>query len=591
MPKNLVPNQFDYSGIYVEGKRSQFRFNKPHLASFMSGMLVPMGDPIRVFPGTKLDLNINAVIRSNTMTVPPLDGMFVDIITVWIPDRIVWTHQPQFLGENDTTAWTQSNSYSYPSVAYYTFNDKMNMFFFGDSGYVRDGSTSLGNLSLYAHYGLFTKGLDSGAARLVDINMLAVRGYYAAWNHLFRDENYQRPVLFSKGDTGSSGEFGYLLRNYSVGESEGSVSFLTAWNGTFVDNKQLGSGFDSTMALLMPVNKFHDAFTSLLPQPQYGDAVTLPFGTSAPLIGSEDSYVINGYTAGDEILSGVRLSNATSTQVAIESFSRNPSTNLVADLSNATAVTINQFRTAVMTQRYLEALGRGGRRVPEFYEAIYNVKNSSVKCDYPQVLTRSRYILGVNQVVATADASGDGWTSRLGDTGAYSLTSIKNAPCCEQDFTEFGYVHIFYCVRSTNRYSQMIQEHFTRKVLLDEYNPYFDHIGDVNVPNYLVNSSAATAGNFGFQEAWWSERTQLGLAVGAVNKAYGSLAYWTLGEVFDSSLTTCTPGYLTFDPAIFNDVFVSDYDAYPQFIGDFLIHGKKVARMSQHSLPGIVGRI
>lgn len=583
MPKNLVPNQFDYSGIYVEGKRSQFRFNKPHLASFMSGMLVPMGDPIRVFPGTKLDLNINAVIRSNTMVVPPLDGIFIDIITVWIPDRIVWTHQPQFLGENDTTAWTQSNSYSYPSVELSTFNDDLYEIL---DEYAEDYSTSAANLFLAPHYGLYYhKLLSNYPAGSVSINTLAFRGYYAAWNHLFRDENYQRPVLFSKGDTGSFGEFGYFLRDYQFDSSNSVVGLIC---------DTLGDGLPAAMASLMPVNKFHDAYTSLLPQPQFGNAVELSLAT-------DDVPVMFKNTTSLDIPISTSLDTLTLLQKAsknggLASISADGSTatitgSLVADLASGTAITVNQFRTAVMTQRYLEALGRGGRRAPEFYEAIYNVKNSSVRCDYPQVLTRSRYILGVNQVVATADSSGEGWTSHLGDTGAYSLTSIKNAPCCEQDFTEFGYVHIFYCIRSTNRYSQMIQEHFTRKVLLDEYNPYFDHIGDVNVPNYLVNTSAGSLGNFGFQEAWWPERTQLGLAVGAVNKAYGSLAYWTLGEVFDSSLTTCTPGYLTFDPAIFNDVFVSSYDAYPQFIGDFLIHGKKVARMSQHSLPGIVGRI
>ena len=116
MPKNLMPNHFDRAGIYVDGERSSFLFNKPVLASFCSGMLVPLGDPIPAFPGVKLDLAIDAVIRSNTLIVPPLDGMYVDFFTCWVPHRIVWNHFPQFLGENDTTAWTQSSSYFYPSV-------------------------------------------------------------------------------------------------------------------------------------------------------------------------------------------------------------------------------------------------------------------------------------------------------------------------------------------------------------------------------------------------------------------------------------------------------------------------------------------
>lgn len=588
MPKNLVKNHFESAGIYVEGERSVFNFNKPVLSSFMSGMLVPLGDPIPVFPGVKLDLSIDAVLRSNTMVVPPLDGIFVDFFAVWVPHRIVWNHMPQFLGENDTTAWTQSNSYIYPYVTYGQINSIETGFgFLLIDGTFSDDSVSLGNFSLFEKYGLLNayqlgSGIEVAALPTgnIKLNVLAARGYYSIWNYLFRDENYQRPVLFSKGDTGSAGEFGYIIRDYIINNNKINLGESMTVGGV--------SG-----AVLMPVNKLHDAFTSVLPQAQFGDAVTLPLG---------DSAVVNvqGNTSGITLPAGNSLTLSTSSAVvgkgeggviARSTGLTSWNGNLVADLSTATAATINQFRTAVMYQRYLEAIARSGRRTPEYYNAIYRVKNSAAAHDYPELLTRSRYMLNVNQVIATADGSGDGWTSHLGDTGAYSLTVLRNIPCCEKDFDEFGYLHILYCVRADNRYSSMIPQHFTRSSLLDEYNPFFDHIGDVQVPNYIVNSNVENIGNFGFQEAWWDERTQLSMATGALNKDYGSLKYWILGESLDNSVEVCTPEFLTFNPAIFEDVFVSSYWVYPQFIIDARIKGKKIARMSQHSIPGIVGRI
>lgn len=593
MPKSLVPNQFDYNGIYVEGKRSTFRFHKPVLASCMSGMLVPAGDPIPIFPGVKTNLMLNAVIRSNTMVVPPLDGIYIDFFSVWIPHRIVWNHMPQFLGENDTTAWTQSSTYVYP---YCNAQDLVNYL---SNSVINEsqiqGDVVAANNFLWTHYGFGSKTVINSTDALYNkhVNVLAARGYYSLWNYFFRDENYQRPVLFDKGDTGTSGEFGYLVRQYNV-KSGSDLTFLSS-------SFSVGSGLNYERAVLMPVNKFHDAFTSLLPQPQFGSASIVGIGATADIKVASSLHDAGGnisFQAGTGAWTGVRnmvsdagilsTDNTYSAQGTIQAMKY---TNLVADLGSATAITINQLRSAVMYQRYLEALARGGRRVTEYYESIYGVKNSEAGKDYPKMISHTRYMLGVNQVIAQADSSGSGWTSHLGDTGAYSLTNLRNVPVSEMDFTEFGYLHVLYAIRADNRYSQMLPEHFFRSTLLDEYNPFFDHIGDVDVPNYLVNMNASASGNFGFQEAWWFERTQLALCTGALNKSYGSLAYWTLGEVLDSTLVTCTPSYLCFDPGVFNDVFVSAYYTYPQFIIDLLIHGTTNKRMSQHSIPGIVGRI
>lgn len=592
---NLLPNHFDKNAIYVEGQRSNFPFKKPHLASFMAGMLVPLGDPIPVYPGQKFNLQIDAAIRSNTLVVPPLDSMFIDFYCVWVPHRIVWNHMPQFLGENDLTAWTQSNDYVYPSV---TFDD-VNGGILDVVQSAQDPSTTAANLFLNVHYGLFYGlSISSRPSSLYVINQLAHRGYYFIWNYLFRDENYQRPVLFSKGDRGDDGEFGYLLKDYSISADGNFTNILEALTDVEGEDVKLGSGISFNRAVLMPLNKLHDWATSGLPQPQFGDAVPLNQGI-APIYVQTPTGMTNGdkYALGFVAESAAKINlsdmtNQTTELIDIENQQLNDKKGVIyADLAASTATTINQFRTAVMYQRYLEALARGGRRVPEYYEAIYHVTDTAAKKDYPLLLTRSRYVLGVNQVVATADGSGDGWTSHLGDTGAFSYTVLRGIPCCEQTFTEFGYLHVLYGVRSPNRYSQAVAPHFLRQSLLDEYNPYFDHIGDVGVKNGIVNVLAKSAHNFFYQEAWWDVRTQQSLAVGAVNKLYGSLKYWTIGEVFDENLVTCTPEYLVFDPAVYNDVFVSPYYAYPQFIGEFVIRGNMAGRMSAHSIPGIVGRI
>lgn len=582
MPRSLVPNQFDYAGIYVEGKRNRFRFHKPVLSAGCSGMLRPMGDPIPAFPGTKFDLKSHMVIQSNTMVVPPLDGMYLDVFAVWVPHRIVWTHMPQFLGENDQTAWTQALNLSYPSIAFSSLNNSLANGFNDVNVPLTD--IDLGNFFLSPQYGIFDPNVTSvSAIYSKTINVLAYRGYYAIWNHFFRDENYQRPVLFSKTDSGGSGEFGYALLDYKIKNADPIYGHITALVGS------IGAGAFYNYALMMPVNKFHDAFTSVLPQPQFGNAVEIGLAGTAPVNFFGNAALGSGYT-NLQIGEGSSVSPYGASLFATPSGTR-IGVNAIADLSQASGVNINQLRASVMYQRYLEALARGGRRVPEFYEVIYGVKNSDVLKDYPRMLSHTRYQLSVNQVVATADSSGSGWSSHLGDRGGYSFSNLRDIPLCEFEATEFGYIHILYCVRADNRYSQAVPEHFFRSTLMDEYNPFFDHIGDVGVPSYMVNSSASTDSNFGYQEAWWFIRTQIGLTTGPLNKNYGSLSYWILGEKFSSSLVACTPSYLVFNPAVMDDNFVSHYEVYPQFVFDSLIFGKVAGRISQRSIPGIVGRI
>lgn len=595
MPKSLVPNKFDTAGIYVEGKRSTFPVSRPVLSSGCAGILRPMGAPIPLFPGEKADLMVDLVIRSNTLVVPPLDGMYTDIFGIWVPHRIVWEHMPQFLGENDSTAWTQSTNYVYPSVDFKTITGTLQAML---SSANQLSDVDLGNFFLFPNYGLFRADAISPGSfyEQLKIRMIEARGYYFLWNHFFRDENYQRPVLFSKTDTGSSGEFGYILKPYKCQNSYGLAYALGPVT--------LEQGLPVNKAVLMPVCKFHDAYTSVLPQPQFGTGASLNIGLSgtAPVIGSTSFHdLINGakfkdsldtalYGTGAFAVDGSLGTSSSSTTIDKIAYK----TNLVTDLSNVTGLgfTINQLREQVMYQRYLEALARGGRRVPEYYDVIYGVKNTDAMKDYPRMLSHQRYFLSVNQVVAAADSSGSGWSSHLGDTGAFSLTNLRNVPISEFEATEFGCLHIVYCVRADNRYSGNILPQFLRSSLLDEYNPYFDHIGDVGVPNYVVDCYNNTKGNFGYQEAWYDERDfSVGITAGALNKKYGSLKHWVLGETPSAGNSVCSPGWLVFDPIFLNDVFISSYETYPQFVFDGRIHGKIAGRISAHSIPGIVGRI
>ena len=95
----------------------------------------------------------------------------------------------------------------------------------------------------------------------------------------------------------------------------------------------------------------------------------------------------------EESAAGVRvvLTRKTSAEVYIE---REPPTTVEytptssADLSDATAATINELRLAFATQRFLEIQARGGTRYIEVIKAHFNVSSPD------QRLQRSEYLGG-----------------------------------------------------------------------------------------------------------------------------------------------------------------------------------------------------
>lgn len=199
--------------------RSIFPRNQEQKFTLNEGELIPVYVS-EVLPGDTISLDCAYLMRSSTPAFPVMDNAEMDISFYFVPNRIIWDHWKQFMGENDTGAWTQTHEYTVPNVI---------------GGYL--GSSVDNPLSSYI-YGSWVYHGDESARR---INLLYARAYAQIYNDWYRWEVTDTPVLFSKGDTDSSDVI---------------VSMLNSKPLTCC--------------------KKYDYFTSCLPEPQKGNAVKIP---------------------------------------------------------------------------------------------------------------------------------------------------------------------------------------------------------------------------------------------------------------------------------------------------------------------------
>ena len=93
---------FSENPVSLDMRRSQFTMNQTHKTSLTQGDLVPIY--LReVLPGDTFSVDTSFVIRMATPIFPVMDNAFLDIYYFYVPNRIVWDHWKEFMGENNTS--------------------------------------------------------------------------------------------------------------------------------------------------------------------------------------------------------------------------------------------------------------------------------------------------------------------------------------------------------------------------------------------------------------------------------------------------------------------------------------------------------
>lgn len=534
--------------------RSTFRRDHSVKLSFNVGDVIPFYVD-EVLPGDTFQVKTSLVARLQTLLTPMMDNLYLDTYFYFVPNRIVWQHWRELMGENTQSAWIPTTEYSVPQVT------------------APSGGWSIGSIADYM-------GVPTGVANL-SVNALPFRAYALIMNEWFRDENLSDPLNIPVDDATLAGSNG---TNYITDVVKGGMPFKAA--------------------------KFHDYFTSALPAPQKGPDVTIPVsqGANLPVValdtlvpspGTQTLRIVQQTFNRDNFGPYVGVSGSgASSEYGLEARGTAPSPNSAfmpvipsnlwaVDDGSVSAATINQLRMAFQIQKLYEKDARGGTRYIEILKSHFGVTSPDARLQRPEYLGGNRIPVNINQVVQNSATQPDG--TPLGDTAAFSVTTDVHGDFIKS-FVEHGFVIGVMVARYDHTYQQGLERFWSRRDRLDYYFPVFANIGEQPILNKEIYAQGTEQDNevFGYQEAWADYRYKPSRVAGEMrSKAPTSLDVWHLADEY-TQLPKLSDAWIREDKTNVDRVLAVTSSVSNQMFADLYIQCKATRPMPMYSIPGLI---
>lgn len=537
--KSNLTTQERFSTIESVGvPRSTFDRSYGHKTTIDAGKLYPLFWDLAI-PGDTFSVKPTIFGRFATPLKPVMDNVYVDVHFFSVPYRLVYKNFKKLMGEQDKPS--DSTNFTIPQMIPLADGEKLGY----DEG------------SIYDYFGLPTKTANWRHSSL------PLRAYNLIWNEWYRDENLQDPVEFNLGDE--------------------------------ID--------DETDYSLLPRNKRKDYFTSALPWAQKAQPVAIPLVGKLPVYGTENDKPTLFQSSGDFTETGyfqkgsgttvsvqdgaIGIFNGEKMKLASKEFYENQLGDHeppYADMTEASAITVNAFREAVALQQFFELDARGGTRYTETIKAHFNVTSPDARLQRPEYLGGGSAPLTINPI-AQQSASADGSTPQGNLAGIGTISMSQNG--FTKTFTEHEIILGMVSVRADITYQQGLNRMWSQKTRFDFYWPSFANLGEQAILNKELMATSDPEYNdgvFGYQERFAEYRYRPSQISGLFrSNANQSLDVWHLSQEFEGE-PALNSDFIIENPPIERVIAVP---SEPQFILDCFFDVNAARPMPVRSTPGL----
>lgn len=540
----------------VDVRRSRFDRSVGHKTTFNTGDLVPLYWDWCV-PGDTVQCTTSSVLRLQTLLTPIFDNIYVDVSWFFVPLRLILNTTKELFGENTAGPWIPQADHAMPICS------------FPVNGF------SVGSIADYL-------GVPTGVTsdQKTDWpNALPFRAYALICNEWWRDQNLTDPLQIPMDESDQTGSNG---TNYITDIANGGMPFKAA--------------------------KFHDLFTSCLPSPQRGPTVEVGLAGLAPVnaLGTHHTGSTHPLMANSQLdVTGtdynlIRKGAGTGTTDPYAEFRSVPGesaailypSNLWADLSEASSVSVSELRLCFQLQKFYEATARSGNRYREYILGLYGVRSPDARMMIPEYLGGHRFPLQIHQVTNQSQGESD----FLGDLGAMSNTANVHDDIIFSS-TEFGVIMCCAVARYDHSYPQGLAKKWSYRNKFDFPIPLFAHLSETAVKKREIcfkthtSSDIGTWDNgdvFGYNEMYYEARFDQNRVSGEMRPGISNtLSSWHLADYY-TQVPSLSDSWIREDKTNVDRTLAVTSTVSNQIFGDFYFKMTWTRPLPVYSVPGLI---